>query len=86
MFTHLPHFDHFDFFLFGVLKVHCKPERSVLAIKMGAVSVSKIYSLISKCIVTPLIWANTVQLWLQERLNQTLAGRAKKLALRLGLI
>ena len=86
LFTHLPHFDYFDSFLFGVLKEHCKPERSVLTIKMGAVSVSKIYSLISKCIVTPLIWANTVQLWLQERLNQTLAARAKKLALRLGLI
>ena len=86
LFTHLPHFDHFDSFLFGVLKEHCKPERSVLTIKMGAVSVSKIYSLISKCIVTRLIWANTVQLWLQERLNQTLAARAKKLAFRLGLI
>ena len=75
LFTHLSHFDYFDSFLFGVLKVHCKPERSVWAIKMGAVSLSKIYSLVSECIVAPLLWANTVQLWLQERLNQTLAGR-----------
>ena len=63
------------FFSFLFLKVHCKPERSVWAIKMRAVSLSKIYSLISECIVAPLLWANTVQLWLQERLNQTLAGR-----------
>ena len=46
---------------------------------------SKIYNLISKCIVTPLTWANTVQLWLQDRLNQTLAGRAKKLTTQAGV-